>query len=86
MSLFKNQPENFGELFVVASLLPKVQDVAKITFEFFVAPAAFIFFAALLEIVKSVVPKEGTVGDATRTVFFLNVAVTLHFEVGEEVI
>ncbi len=71
---------------MVATFLPKVQVVIKLTFEFFFAPTAFIFFTALLEMVKSVVPKPETVGDATETVFLLNNAVTLHREVGDEAI
>lgn len=55
-----------------------------LTFEFFFAPVAFIFFTALLEIVKNVVPKLETVGDAIETFFLLNDAVTLHREVGDE--
>lgn len=77
-------PANFGELFALEVFFANVHVVVIDILEFFFAPAALIFLTALLEIVKDAVPKFEIFGDAKVTAVFLNVAVTLHFEVGED--
>lgn len=65
--------------------MPSLQLVDIEILVFFFAPADFSFFTAVFEIFRVASPKEEILGDPNVTAVRLNLAVTLHFEAGEDV-
>lgn len=66
-------------------MVPSLHEVVIDNFVFFFAPVDLIFLTALLDTEYVAEPNADMVGDARVTVFFLNVTVTLHVAVGDDV-